>query len=183
MTEVWVSEHLNCLMACASPVAQVELSVPYDNWNCHFYLLRDCLQQEGTAVQSCASCCQSRGVNEESVDGRNQAHSVQGRAAHCILLFLLLAEQPCRIPRAAPRLPLAALPTCVPSAGVPTAGTVCCKLSRPSSSPALLFDSKNKWSLMLSRLQRDQIIILLEGHPCWERLFHHADGLATCSSS
>lgn len=86
MTWVWVSEVASCLMARVPPVGQVELDVPYDNWSCHFYLLRACLQQEGTAVwgtgwlsQSCASCCHWRGVNEGSIEGREWGSRCAGQ--------------------------------------------------------------------------------------------------------
>lgn len=77
----------------------------------------------------------------------SEAHGVQGRAAHCMLLFLLLAEQPCSSAAVQPDpkgciealAPLGSTANLCPSAGVSTAGTVCHKLSRSSRFPALLF--------------------------------------------
>lgn len=73
-------------------------------------------------------------------------------------------QQCSHIPRAASTLaPLGSTANLCPLCRAPQAGQV-------FSLPALLCECKKKWSLMLSSLQRDQMIILLEGHPSWERL-------------
>lgn len=175
-------------MACVSPVGQVELDVPYDNWSCHFYLLRGCLQEgspagwsTGGLSQSCASCCQSRGVNAESIEGREWGTQCAGQGSHCIMLSLVFAEQPCSNAATSQGLhlhwvPLAALPTCAPSAERHKLGrsSVCqlCYVSVKRNGPWCFPVSRGiKWSFYWKAI--------LAGRG----FCHHAHGMAVCNSS